>query len=124
MSKPQEMTPLPEHVVLGGGTFVPIQLRDGTARTVKVELVSMRNMQKLQLAWTNEPEELRLYCPELTQEDLDRVTPESWGALVTEGRRLNSGPFVAYFNRTKEAVRLMRGGMPREEAPSPVPTSS
>lgn len=75
--------------ILAGGTVVD---------NVKVRLVPMRRIDELGNAWMDEGKEIAVYT-DLTAEEIDQLTPEQWGAIIKEGRRLNFTRFSQWRDR-------------------------
>jgi hypothetical protein len=89
--------------ILAGGTSLEVELTDGTKRTVKVALVSLRHIDELGAAWLNEAKEVALFTG-LPATEIDQLTEASWSAVIEEGRRLNFTRFAGWFDRRVKTI--------------------
>lgn len=109
----RDATPRPqqEFETLNGGAQVPVKLEDGEEEMVLCRKLPIREMAALGQAWTKEVSEMKLYVRrnggEVTNEWLDKLTDESWAALIKEGRRVNFLRFSAFFERQRLALTAM-----------------
>lgn len=116
-----------ELVILAGGVELPVELRDGSTQTVKVQQLSIRNLEKWVNLMGREPEQVELCC---SQDEgwADSVVTTDYEKLVDLMERLNRPTLDRWMVRVQGSIGLasdlfQRGLAARKQAEALVPSA-
>lgn len=139
MNSPEQQDTEKQMAVVRGGKNVPVTTTEGQGKFVFVRKLPFMEADKLAPAWGHVRAEIAIYCPTLTDEQLEELTPESQVAIYKEGRDLNFFTYKAYVaeqertnsvfgEKTQELVKqlaqdLLRPRLPANGSGSSAPAS-